>query len=186
MRADFKVLLDACVLANAGVCDLFLRLSEAPRLLLPKWSEEILDETTRTHVNRLKWPAELSDSWRAAVEEHFPEAMVVDYGHLVDQMTNDPKDRHVLAAAIRAGADLIVTFNLKDFPDGALGPWHIEAVHPQDYLLTLYGMAPQIVVQKINDIARDREVELVECVLHLGKSLPSFAAHLIEDLGLNV
>jgi len=71
MRADFKVLFDACVLANAGVSDLFLRLSEAPRLLLPKWSEEILDETTRTHLNRLNWPADISDSWRAAVEGVF-------------------------------------------------------------------------------------------------------------------
>lgn len=186
MRADYKVLLDACVLANAGVCDLFLRLSEAPRLLLPKWSEEILNETIRTHVNRLKWPVDLSDSWRAAVEDHFPEAMVHDYGHLVDQMTNDPKDRHVLAAAIRSGSDLIVTFNLKDFSDESLAPWNIKAVHPQDYMLTLYGMAPQIVVQKLNDIARDRAVELVECVLHLGKSLPNFTTHLIEDLGLDV
>ncbi len=186
MRADFKVLLDACVLANAGVSDLFLRLSEAPRLLLPKWSAEILDETTRTHVRRLNWSAGLSDSWRAAVEEYFPEAMVADYGHLVNQVINDPKDRHVLAAAIRVGADLIVTFNLKDFPKDALAPWNIEAVHPQDYLLTLYGMAPQIVVQKLNDIARDREEELVERVLLLGKSLPNFTAHLIEDLGLDV
>lgn len=186
MRADFKVLLDACVLANAGVCDLFLRLSEAPRLLLPKWSAEILDETTRTHVNRLNWPTEISDSWREAVEEHFPEALVGGYGHLVDQLTNDPKDRHVLAAAIRAGVDLIVTFNLKDFPDTALASWNIEAVHPQDYLLTLYGMAPQIVVQKLNDIARDRDEELVQRVLHLGASLPNFTAHLIEDLGLDI
>ena len=186
MRADFKVLLDACVLANAGVCDVFLRLSEAPRLLLPKWSEEILDETIRTHVNRLSWPQDLSNSWRAAVEEHFPEAMVGDYEHLIDQMTNAPKDRHVLAAAIRSGSDLVVTFNLKDFPDESLASWNIEAVHPQDYLLTLYGMAPQIVVQKLNDIARDREEELVERVLHLGKSLPNFTAYLIEDLGLDV
>jgi len=186
MRADFKVLFDACVLANAGVSDLFLRLSEAPRLLLPKWSEEILDETTRTHLNRLNWPADISDSWRAAVEEYFPEAMVGDYAHLVDQMTNDPKDRHVLAAAIRAGADLIVTFNLKDFPEDSLYSWNIEAVHPQDYLLTLYSMVPQIVVQKLNDIARDRDEELVQRVLRLGTSLPNFTAHLIEDLGLDV
>jgi len=112
--------------------------------------------------------------------------MVGDYAHLVDQMTNDPKDRHVLAAAIRAGADLIVTFNLKDFPEDSLYSWNIEAVHPQDYLLTLYSMVPQIVVQKLNDIARDRDEELVQRVLRLGTSLPNFTAHLIEDLGLDV
>jgi hypothetical protein len=42
MRADFKVVLDACVLANFGVCDLLLRLAERPRLYLPRWSEELL------------------------------------------------------------------------------------------------------------------------------------------------
>ena len=44
MRADFKVVLDACVLANFGVCDLLLRLAERPRLFLPCWSKEVLDE----------------------------------------------------------------------------------------------------------------------------------------------
>lgn len=44
MQADFQVVLDACVLANAGLCDLFLRLAEPPRLYLPLWSQEILDE----------------------------------------------------------------------------------------------------------------------------------------------
>lgn len=44
MQADFKVVIDACVLANIAVCDLFLRLAEKPRLCLPRWSTEILDE----------------------------------------------------------------------------------------------------------------------------------------------
>jgi hypothetical protein len=52
MRADFKVLIDACVLANFGVCDLMLRLAESPSLFLPVWSDEILAETRRTHLNR--------------------------------------------------------------------------------------------------------------------------------------
>lgn len=47
MRADFKVLLDACVLVNFPVCDLLLRLAEPPRLFLPQWSSEILKETQR-------------------------------------------------------------------------------------------------------------------------------------------
>lgn len=52
MIADYKVLLDACVLANFAVCDLYLRLAEHPRLLLPKWSEDILKEVCRTHVKK--------------------------------------------------------------------------------------------------------------------------------------
>ncbi len=68
-------------------------------------------------------------------------------------MANDEKDKHVLAATIRSGASVIVTFNLKDFPAEALTPWNVEAYHPQDYLLTLYSMTPEVVVQKLNDIS---------------------------------
>jgi predicted nucleic acid-binding protein len=50
----------------------------------------------------------------------FPDALVPGYESLVDGMTNDPKDRHVLAAAVRANAEVIVTFNRRDFPESAL------------------------------------------------------------------
>jgi len=188
MLADFKVVIDACALANFGVCDLFLRLAEPPRLYLPRWSTEILDEVRRTQLTKLKtpWPERLADSWRSEVETAFPESTVDDYQHLLEHLHNDPKDRHVLAAAIRSGASVIVTFNLKDFPTAALEPWGIEACHPQDYLLTLYSMAPEVVVLKLNEIARERDRDLADVLLHLGKSLPNFVSHLIDDLELSV
>lgn len=99
-------------------------------------------------------------------------------------MANDEKDKHVLAATIRSGASVIVTFNLKDFPTEALTPWNVEAYHPQDYLLTLYSMTPEVVVQKLNDISRKRNREFIDLVLMLGKALPAFASHIIDDLGL--
>ena len=61
--ANYKVVLDACVLANHGVCDLFLRLAERPRLYTPVWSARILEETNRTHKAKLAWPEELADHW---------------------------------------------------------------------------------------------------------------------------
>lgn len=183
MQADFKVVLDACVLANIAVCDLFLRLAERPRLFLPRWSTELLDETKRTH-EKLNWPPHVSESWREAVEAAFPEAKIDDYAHLIDCLTNDEKDRHVLAVAIRSGADIIVTFNLKDFPAEALDPWSIEACHPQDYLMTLYSMSPEIVVLKLQDIARKRNQELIELLFNLGRAVPDFTSHLIQDLSL--
>jgi len=54
MRADYRIFLDACVLANFGVCDLLLRLSERPRLIVPHWSAEVLAEVRRTHIEKLK------------------------------------------------------------------------------------------------------------------------------------
>ena len=113
----------------------------AAALYLPLWSERILDEVRRTQTEKLKrpYPPELADYWRQEVTRAFPEASVTGYEPLLPVMTNDEKDRHVLAAAIRGGATLIVTFNLRDFPPVALEPWAVKARHPQDYFLTLYS-----------------------------------------------
>jgi predicted nucleic acid-binding protein len=185
MQADFKVMLDACVLANAGMCDLFLRLAEPPRLYLPLWSADILDEVKRTQTTKLKrpYPPELADYWRQEVTRAFPDAEVKGYSKLIPLMTNHEKDRHVLAAAVRGGASLVVTFNLKDFADADLDPWEITARHPQDYLLTLHSMNPGVVVAKLAAIAQDDSRDLQDVVLHLGKSVPAFASRILETLG---
>lgn len=187
MLADFKVVLDACVLANFAVCDLFLHLAEAPRLYLPRWSTAILDEVRNVQLTKLRrpWPQKLADSWRGAVTTEFPEALVDDYEHLIEHLQNDPGDRHVLAVSIRSGASVIVTFNLKHFPKEALQPWGIEACHPQDYLLTLYSMAPEIIVSKLHDIAHRRGQDLLDVLMHLGRAVPEFSSHLIDELELN-
>ena len=185
MTADFPIVLDACVLANLGVCDLFLRLAEPPRLFVPRWSGEILDEVRRTQLEKLKppWPEKLTDSWRREVSRAFPDACVSGHARLLPLLTNDDKDRHVLAAAIHGGVSLIVTFNLRHFRDEALRPWKVEAVHPQDYLLTLYSMHPAVVFAKLAAISQDRETDLEGTLIHLGKSLPRFSAQILEDMG---
>ncbi|GAB2958005.1 hypothetical protein GCM10023080_017100 [Streptomyces pseudoechinosporeus] len=74
----------------------------------------------------------------------------------------DPDDRHVLAAAIRAKAQAVVTFNLKDFPTDALAPWDVEAVHPDSFLEAQIDLAPQVVygaVQRIADSWRSRQAQ---------------------------
>lgn len=185
MTADFPILLDACVLANFGVCDLFLRLAETPRLFVPRWSEEILNEVRHTQLEKLKppWPMDLAEHWRREVTQAFPDACVADYEPYLPVVENDEGDRHVLAAAIKGGVSVIVTFNLKHFPAAALMPWKVDALHPQDYLLTLYSMHPAVVMGKLAAIGRDRAVDLEDAVIHLGKSLPRFAARIIEDMG---
>ena len=79
--------------------------------------------------------------------------MITDYQELIPVMTNDKKDRHVLAAAVRGKLSLIITFNLKDFKTEDLAKWDVEAMHPQDYLLTLYSMKLGIVMIKLAKIA---------------------------------
>lgn len=185
MQADFRVVLDACVLANAGLCDLFLRLAEPPRLYLPVWSSQILDEVRTTQTEKLKKPysRELAEFWRQEVCRSFPEASVTGFEMLLPVVTNEEKDRHVVAAAVKAGASLIVTFNLRHFPATALKPWDIDVLHPQDYLLTLYSMNPGVVMGKLAAIAQEDGRELQDVAIHLGKSVPAFSCQILEALG---
>ncbi len=65
------------------------------------------------------------------------EALIDGFDDLIEQVRCDPKDRHVLAAAVRGGADTIVTCNLKDFPDEAGAPYGIGICHPDSFLVQL-------------------------------------------------
>ncbi len=183
MRADFKVFVDACVLANHAVCDVLLRLAERPRLFLPVWSEEVLAEVRRTHVGNLGWPEHLADHYQTEIRRAFPEAIIGGYEPLMENLTNDPKDRHALAAAIRGECPLILTFNLRQFPETSLAHWSVRATHPQDYLLVLHGLDPGRVMGCLGEIAGRRKLEIQDVLLKLGKSVPAFSATLLDDLG---
>ncbi|MES2708138.1 MAG: PIN domain-containing protein [Verrucomicrobiota bacterium] len=182
MRADFKVVLDACVLANYSVANLLLLLAEKPRLYLPVWSEEILNETRRTQVGRLGWPERIADSMREQLRLAFPEALASGFGHLVSQCSNQEKDRHVLACAIHTRAEVILTFNLRDFPAESLTPWGIRAIHPQDYLLTLFSLEPLHVVRQLGGIAQKRGCAVEDHLIDLGRFLPEFSSRLLDEL----
>jgi hypothetical protein len=73
------------------------------------------------------------------------DAKVFGYENLIDALVlPDPNDRHVLAAAIKAGANAIVTFNLKDFPSDVLASYGIEAIHPDEFIYYQIDLAPAI------------------------------------------
>jgi predicted nucleic acid-binding protein len=184
MKSDYKIFLDACVLANISVCDLLLRLAEKPRLYVPAWSEKVLNEVFRVHTERLKWPKALAESFQHEIRAAFPEAMTNGFEYLETQITNNPKDRHVLAAAIHGGASHIVTFNLKDFPRDSTESWSILVEHPQQYLLTLYDIDSAQVVSRIAAIAARRDTDPETELLRLGRVLPRFSSRLLDDLQL--
>ncbi len=186
MRADFPVILDANVLAESSVSDLYLRLSEEPRLLIPRWTEMIWDETRRTLIDKLKWDAEISDSRIVAAKEAFPEAMVTDFETYIERCENDPKDRHILAAAIRSRTEAIVTMNVGHFKREHLEPWGVTAVHPGDYLKVLYELDEGVVVSVLHQMATKRSYGIDRMLSRLSVNVPSFTEHVAKDLAIEV
>jgi len=167
----FRVLLDACVLAPYHLSDLLLRLGEA-ELFDPLWSAEILDEVRR-HV-----PAG-AQGRVDRMARAFPLADVEGYEGLIPAMSNQEKDRHVLAAAVRGGAALVVTANLKDFPAAALEPYGIEAIHPDAFLLDQFDLDPARVLQVLADQRNGYtrpELSIEEFYRTLAVTVPAFAA----------
>lgn len=146
----FFVVYDACVLHPAPLRDLLLRIAEAG-LVRARWSDEILDEVFESVCRRRPDldPARLARTRRAMCDA-IEDSLVTGYAGLADHVAlPDDGDRHVVAAAIRCGAQTIVTANLRDFPRSALEPLGIEAIHPDDFLVDLLDLAPGAVLRVV-------------------------------------
>jgi hypothetical protein len=129
MSSDFQVILDACVLVNAALRDTLLRLSKPPCFLyLPRWSRDIIEETRRRlEIKPCLTPQQTAHLF-CQLEIQFADAWVERKEALIQAMTNHRKDRHVHAAAVACGAQMIVTFKLKDSLPDALAPWNIPRI----------------------------------------------------------
>ena len=150
MTSGYQAILDACVLVNPALRDTLLRLTELPQSYLPRWSADIIAETKRTLETKLHVPSEKTAYLERELRKHFPDAWVEGYESLIPVMGNHPKDRHVLAVAVRTGAQAIVTLNLKDFPEEALSPWDVIAQSPDDFLIHQYHLDPEGMMAVLN------------------------------------
>jgi hypothetical protein len=139
----FVVVYDACVLYPAPLRDLLIRLARTG-VFRAQWTDLILDECFRNILaNRPDLQPAALDRTRALMIKAVPDCLVNGFEHLVDGLDlPDPDDRHVLAAAIRAGAQAIITANMRDFPASKLKPYAVEAIHPDDFVLDLLDLAP--------------------------------------------
>lgn len=129
------VVLDACVLHPAHLRDTLLRLAER-ELFEPLWTSTILDELIRSLIARgIARESVLRVTERMQIA--FDNAIVTGFEYLIESMTCHEKDRHVLAAAVRADADAIITFNVRDFPQASLAPHNVKVINPDDFLLVV-------------------------------------------------
>jgi len=138
-------LLDACTLIPIRLTTVLLWLAEAG-LFEVLWSDAILDEVER-NLPKVGISSEQAARRVGAMRRGFGAAALVDdFEHLIPDMTCDAKDRHVLAAAVRGGAEALVTFNGKDFPPDATDGHGIKVVHPDLFLVGLLAERPNDVV----------------------------------------
>jgi len=128
----------------------------ATGILWARWTKDIHEEWMR--AVRHRYPditQEQVERIRNLMDSHAPDSIVTGYEHLIPAMRMpDPNDRHVLAAAIVARADVIVTFNLGDFPDQTLAEYGIEALHPDELIDRLLDLDSGIVFAAVK---QDRE-----------------------------
>lgn len=167
---------DANVLYPAQLRDVLMRLAVAG-LVRAHWTDEIHDEWMRNvradHPDIMRDQLERT---RRLMERALPDARVTDYATWIPRIDlPDPDDRHVVAAAVKIGADVIVTFNLDDFPDDALAPFGVEAIHPDSLFLSRIEDSPSAVI----DVARKHRASLQK-----PPKSPSEYVHLLRMSGL--
>ncbi|SDM08586.1 PIN domain-containing protein [Lentzea albidocapillata subsp. violacea] len=148
------VLYDANVLYPSTLRDLLIRIAAAG-LVQAKWTDQILDEVFRNvRKNRPGAADDLLDRTRVLMVRAVRDCLVDGYEPLIHTLDlPDPDDRHVLAAAIRARAQVIVTDNLKDFPEEILRQWDIEPVSADDFVSDQIGLDAKVVWSCVQQIA---------------------------------
>lgn len=183
----FAAVLDASVLYPLPLRDTLLRIAET-ELYDAYWSERIVDEVVRNLVADRRASQQqaqhLTDAMTAAFDgAAIPQAAV---DRLEPSMTNDPKDRHALAAAVASGSQVVVTLNLKDFPPESCEPLAIEPLHPDAFLMDLYGLDDRVVYEAVvRQAAKLRQPPMLldELLDRLAVTVPTFARTLREAPG---
>lgn len=137
----FPAFLDTCVLFSATLTDTLLRIAEEDAFR-PQWSEGVLVELHTVLEREVDLEPARASRRISQMRAAFPDAEVTDYDELVSAMTCDPKDRHVLAAAVAGGSEVLVTFNVKDFPEASVAAYNIGVVAPDAFLLDQLDLHP--------------------------------------------
>lgn len=141
--SNFIVVYDACVLYPAPLRDLLMHLALTD-LFRAKWTDTIHEEWMRNVLaNRPDLTLAQLERTRDLMNTYVRDCLVTGHETIIPALSlPDPNDCHVLAAAIRASASTIVTYNLKDFPNAALAEFEIEAQHPDEFISNLIDLAP--------------------------------------------
>jgi predicted nucleic acid-binding protein len=171
MEETLRAFLDASVLYPVSLRSLLMRLTLA-HMYQAQWSAKVHEEwigavlRDNPHI-----PAARLYALREAMDDRIDDAIVTGYEGLIETlMLPDPNDRHVLAAAIEGKASVIVTRNLRDFPESVLAPYKITAMHPDRFIRRLIEMAPVDVVE----IVQNQQASLINPPIPMSELLNLF------------
>lgn len=128
--------------------DSLLRLAVAD-LYRPIWSTDILTELHRALVREGATSDDQADRIIGLMRTHFPESEIIGYELLIPSVGCHKKDRHVLAAAIKAGTSLLITDNIADFPSASTQPHGIQVLTADQFLLELLDASPATVIHTL-------------------------------------
>ncbi|WP_372922232.1 PIN domain-containing protein [Roseovarius sp.] len=178
----FTVFLDANVLFSNRKRDLLLSFGEYG-LCRVRWSEDVEHEWTENLKVKRPDLIEKIPALVAKMNTAFPEANVSGYEQLSASLKlPDPNDLHVLAAAIRCGAQIIVTDNLRDFPNDYLAEFDLEALTADHFLTSALDLFPYDGLQAVKAVRerlKDPSISRSAFVMDLAaKGLPLLAASL--------
>jgi hypothetical protein len=181
--ARFTSFYDANVLYPAEMRNLLMHLV-LTGLFRATWSAGVHQEWMSALLrNRPDLSREKLERTRMLMDQHATDALVTGYEDLIPGLQlPDPNDRHILAAAIRAHADVIVTANVRDFPAGILAPLGIEAQHPDEFVLHLLDLASGIVAEA----ARNHRASLKNPPQTLDDYLNALEARGLYSNGLSI
>jgi len=151
----FTCVLDTNVIYPIAIRDLLFWFAHHD-LFTPKWSKHIFDEWVDV-MERKGIPDEEISKRIARTNQAFPAALVENYEVLIDGLNlPDEKDRHVLAAAIKTNANVIVTNNLKDFPADYLATYGLSAKSADDFLTDLIDLNHKAAVTAFKELVFHR------------------------------
>jgi hypothetical protein len=153
---QFTCLLDTNVIYPLPIRDLLFWFAHY-ELYTPKWSEHIFDEWAEVMRRRGIPEPEIIKRLDIATRA-FPDALVKNYSALIDSLRlPDEKDRHVLAAAIKSNATIIVTNNLKDFPKEYLRSFGLTAKGVDDFIADIIDLNRELAVLAFREMVLNRK-----------------------------
>ncbi len=180
-----RIFLDANILVDAQIRDIFLTIAEA-RLIDLRWSDEVLNEARNVLTNQRGIEPSRVDYLISTINAAFPNSNVAASNiNPLPVSLPDADDLHVLSAAVSADCDLLVTNNLRDFPDGAVVPFGLSALNADSAIEMLVqdfsDQMPAIISRLLSEL-RNPQVTVQQFLDRLAQRTPTAAQALSTAL----